>query len=200
VGEAGAPPAPPVRAGRKRVLVLGGALAGVLALGVGGFFAFSYFTTPEPPPLPKKAAPAAKAPAPVPPAAAPASGPIAQTKATLAPVNGARADATNEVVAASAAPSGPAPTAAAPTTAAALTPAAPSGPPPANPAFREWVKTLKISGVRGGSTPRVFIERTAYGPGDLVNPALGITFEGYDAERRVLLFKDKTGATVERRN
>jgi hypothetical protein len=36
--------------------------------------------------------------------------------------------------------------------------------------------------------------------GDLVNPSLGIVFDGYDAETRTLVFKDKTGAKVERRN
>ena len=34
--------------------MLGGALAAVLVLGVGGFFAFSYFTAPEPPPLARR--------------------------------------------------------------------------------------------------------------------------------------------------
>ncbi|MBA4135949.1 MAG: hypothetical protein C0518_01380 [Opitutus sp.] len=76
---------------------------------------------------------------------------------------------------------------------------APSAP-PASAAFRSWVQNLKISGVRAGASPRVFIERTAYGPGDLVNPQLGISFESYNAETRMLVFKDKSGALVERRN
>ena len=62
------------------------------------------------------------------------------------------------------------------------------------------MQNLKISGVRGGATTRVFIGGTAYVIGDLVNPALAITFDGYDAETRTLTFKDKTGAKVERRN
>jgi hypothetical protein len=66
--------------------------------------------------------------------------------------------------------------------------------------FKAWVQNLRISGVRAGSNPKVFIERTAYGVGDLVNPQLGILFDGYDAETRMLRFKDKTGATVEVRN
>ena len=36
--------------------------------------------------------------------------------------------------------------------------------------------------------------------GDLVNPQMGITFEGYTDATRILVFKDKSGATVERRN
>lgn len=76
----------------------------------------------------------------------------------------------------------------------------PAAPPPPSVAFKAWVQNLKISGVRGGANPRVFIERTAYAPGDLVNPQLGVTFETYNAETRMLVFKDKSGATVERRN
>ncbi len=41
---------------------------------------------------------------------------------------------------------------------------------------------------------------TSYQTGDLVNPQLGISFEGYNAETRLLIFKDKTGASVTRRN
>jgi len=62
------------------------------------------------------------------------------------------------------------------------------------------VENLKISGVRGGATPRVFISGTSFQKGDLVNPQLGITFEGYSSETRMLVFKDQTGAKVERRH
>ncbi|HWA28085.1 MAG TPA: hypothetical protein VG734_20710, partial [Lacunisphaera sp.] len=82
-------------------------------------------------------------------------------------------------------------------------PAAPPKPPPAPPAsiaFRGWVENLKIAGVRGGANPRVFVGKSSYSPGDLVNPQLGITFDGYNPETRMLTFKDKTGAKVERRN
>ncbi|HLP24253.1 MAG TPA: hypothetical protein VK477_01155, partial [Acidobacteriota bacterium] len=78
--------------------------------------------------------------------------------------------------------------------------ARPTLPPPPSVAFKAWVQNLRISGVRGGANPRVFIERTAYAPGDLVNPQLGILFETYNAESRMIVFKDKSGAIVERRN
>ncbi len=54
--------------------------------------------------------------------------------------------------------------------------------------------------MRAGANTRVFIGGTAYLVGDLVNPQLGITFEGYNAETRILIFKDKSGAKVDRRN
>ena len=54
--------------------------------------------------------------------------------------------------------------------------------------------------MRGGANPRVFIGSSSYQVGDLVNPQMAITFEGYTDATRMLVFKDKTGATVERRN
>ena len=86
------------------------------------------------------------------------------------------------------------------TTPAVVVPVAPPPPPPPTAAFKQWVENAKIMGVRAGATTRVFIGGTAYAIGDLVNPQLGILFEGYNAETRMLLFKDKSGATVERRN
>ncbi len=82
-------------------------------------------------------------------------------------------------------------------------PAEPEPPPPppvASAAFKAWVENARIGGVRAGSNTRVFIDRTSYAVGDLVNPQLGIIFEGYNAETRMLTFKDATGAKVERRN
>ena len=76
----------------------------------------------------------------------------------------------------------------------------PPPPPPPSMQFKAWVENLKISGVRGGATPRVFIGGTSFQKGDLVNPQLGITFEGYSNETRLLTFKDQTGARVERRH
>ncbi len=61
------------------------------------------------------------------------------------------------------------------------------------------MQNLRISAVRAGSSPRIFIERTAYAPGDLVNANLGITFEGYNPETGLIAFKDRTGAVFERR-
>ena len=88
----------------------------------------------------------------------------------------------------------------APKPAEEVKPATPPPPPAPSVAFRGWVENLKISGVRGGANPRVFVGKSSYLKGDLVNPQLGITFEDYNDQTRVLSFKDKTGARVERRN
>jgi hypothetical protein len=77
---------------------------------------------------------------------------------------------------------------------------APSAPPAPSLAFRAWVQNLRVGSVRSGASPRVLIERTTYEVGDLVHPQLGIVFDGYNAETRLLRFKDKTGAVVELRN
>jgi hypothetical protein len=66
-------------------------------------------------------------------------------------------------------------------------------------AFVAWVKNLKITGVRTGAAPRILVERATFAVGEIMNSELGVTFDGYDASRRMLRFKDKTGAIVERR-
>ncbi|HRG55379.1 MAG TPA: hypothetical protein PLG56_05020, partial [Lacunisphaera sp.] len=88
----------------------------------------------------------------------------------------------------------------APVVEAPVVPEPPPPPPPPSNQFRAFVENLKISGVRGGATPRVFIGGTSFQKGDLVNPQLGITFEGYSSATRLLTFKDQTGAKVERRH
>jgi hypothetical protein len=81
--------------------------------------------------------------------------------------------------------------------AAAAKPAAPAVVPP-SAAFVAWVKNLKITGMRSGASPRILVERATFSVGEVMNADLGITFDGYDASRRVLRFKDQTGAIVER--
>lgn len=205
--------APKLKVYPKRLALLGG--LAVIVLGVLGWFGFHYLTAPVAAPAPEpsvrpsvaKAAEPAAVPASAPATTPSASGPLAQTREAVAAVEQGRTAATNEVL------SSPSPVPAEVAAAAPVQPAgsAPMSPasfpvepekttPPPSPAFRAWVDGLRISGVRAGATPRVFIERTAYSPGDIVNPQLGITFEGYNAETRKLSFKDRTGAVVERRH
>ncbi len=73
-------------------------------------------------------------------------------------------------------------------------------PPEPSPEFRAWVQAAKIAGLRTGDSPRLLIAGAAFRTGDVLNHELGIAFAGYDTERRVLLFKDASGATVERRH
>jgi hypothetical protein len=206
------------RAPRKKIFILAGAGVGVLAIAAGIFF----FLTKEPPPPPPKPRPVAPKQTPATneaktPPVSTAGKAVAKANDVAAAVANGQTAAVNDVLAANA-PKSAAPntnaTATTPTATATANPASateqthaptpaiskPVGPVAPSATFKAWVQNLKISGVRGGANPRVFIERTSYAPGDLVNPQLGITFEGYDAETRMLRFKDKSGAVVERRN
>jgi hypothetical protein len=69
----------------------------------------------------------------------------------------------------------------------------------ASPAFRAFVAAAKITGLFQGASPRVMLNSRLTRVGDTVDNTLGITFEGYDAVKKQLIFKDKSGATVYRR-
>lgn len=69
----------------------------------------------------------------------------------------------------------------------------------ATPAFRSFVANGKVTGVIGGSPAKIILNGRLARTGDIVEPALGITFDGLDADRKLLVFKDKTGAVVTRK-
>jgi hypothetical protein len=73
--------------------------------------------------------------------------------------------------------------------------------PEASPAFRAFVANAKITGVfqGAGNTARVMFNSRIARVGDVLDPGLGVTFEGYDSDKKLLAFKDKNGATVTRR-
>lgn len=132
---------------------------------------------------------------------------VATTKDTVAKVDQGRTAAANEVIASDS--PAPKPDEAKPVVeqkpaGAEAKPAvvAPkpgaTGPAPSQ-AFKAWVADLKNVSVRGGAAPRVFIGGITYPQGEVVNPQLGIVFEGYDDKRKMIIFRDKSGARVERR-
>jgi outer membrane biosynthesis protein TonB len=175
-------------AGKKRLLRMGvGILILVGVLG-GSFFAYRKLTA-EPPPPPRKPKPVVK-PAPQPEQPPPSTAETAATSAETTTGSATPKPAENPV-------EKPV------ETTAAIEPAKPAAPPPPPPpsmAFRAWAENLRISGMRGGSNPRIFIGGTAYQKGDLVNPQMGIVFDDYIDATRTIVFKDKSGAKVERRN
>jgi len=65
--------------------------------------------------------------------------------------------------------------------------------------FRSFVALMKVSGVFQGSPARAFINGRLARAGEMVEANLGITFSSVDAERRQLVFKDKSGAIVTRK-
>jgi hypothetical protein len=141
----------------------------------------------------------------VPAAAAPAAAAVAATGTASRPLEPVASPATVPPPAIQAAPAEPA---------AATAAAAPPPPPRAAPRapvaaakssavepstdFLQWVAQLSIVAIRSGSSPRILIDGTSFAPGALVNAELGVWFDGYDASRRILRFKDRSGAVVER--
>ena len=71
--------------------------------------------------------------------------------------------------------------------------------PEASPAFRSFVANAKVSGVFQGNPARAVINGRLVRSGDVVDGSLGVHFDGIDNDRRQLVFKDKSGATVSRR-
>lgn len=216
--EALAATVPPKRSG-SRVALLGGVL--VVVLGAGGFFAWKHFLADQAPTL---AAPKAKAPAA--PSAGPTP---SETLNKIAKAPGQAIDKAQDAIASRRAsgqarvdaaadgldvPDKPAPPAAAPanrpaasTKAVATTTIAPGlsattqveAAAEASPAFRSFVANAKVNGVFQGTPARAYINGRLLRAGETVDSALGIVFEGIDADKHQLLFKDRSGATVTRK-
>jgi hypothetical protein len=156
----------------KKLFILAGSAAAVLLIAGGALY---YFMRPkELPPLPPR-----------------------RPKPIVKPVEAKAPEPAK--VAVTEAPK-PVPTVAKPAEPVVAAPKEPPPPPVASAAFKGWVDNVKILGIRSGSAVRIFIGGTSYAPGDLINPQLGITFDSYNAETRMVRFKDQTGATVEQRN
>ena len=69
----------------------------------------------------------------------------------------------------------------------------------ATPAFRAFVANAKITGVIGGIPAKIILNGRLARSGDLVDSALGVTFDSIDAERKLLVFKEASGAIVTRK-
>ena len=69
----------------------------------------------------------------------------------------------------------------------------------ASPAFLAFIANSKISGVFQGIPSRAFINGRMVRAGETVDVTLAILFERVDGDRRQLIFRDKTGATVSRK-
>ncbi len=64
--------------------------------------------------------------------------------------------------------------------------------------FRAYVANANIGGVFQGSPSRALINGRIIREGQVVDDTLGISFERIDAEKKVIFFKDATGAEVSR--
>jgi hypothetical protein len=196
----------------KRLIKLAGlGIAALVVLG-GVFFAWTRYTAvpPAPPPVAKKAPPPAAA---QPAAPAPLTPSDALNAMAKAPVNAIN-KATDVVAARNASDQAsadsivdPANKVAVPksvSTQALLSPgiaatAEVEAAAAATPAFRSFVANAKVSGVFQGSPSRALVNGRMAREGETVDSGLGIVFDGVDAERKLLIFKDKSGATVSRK-
>jgi hypothetical protein len=68
--------------------------------------------------------------------------------------------------------------------------------PSASAAFRSYVANAVIGGVFQGRPARALINGTIVREGQIVNSALGIAFERINSPRKMIYFKDYTGAEV----
>jgi hypothetical protein len=175
-------------------------------------------------PAAQKSAPP-PSPAPAPKATPAPTTPVAKAKAVTESRAQVVAESAAPVAAASApapaAPS-PAPVAPAPSSQAAPAPApAPAAEPPtaratiakgvtatttleqagadASVEFRTFVANAKVNGVFQGTPARAFINGRLARAGETVDASLGIVFDRIDADKRHIVFRDRTGATVTRR-
>jgi hypothetical protein len=76
--------------------------------------------------------------------------------------------------------------------------ASPAGSPPASHAFLYWVVNLSISGIHQGSPSRFLMNNRLVYEGQELNATLGITFDHLEFEKKLIVFRDKSGALVTR--
>lgn len=190
------PPARPTNAKKNipRAAILTG-VAGVAIFSAVGFFVFRKLSAnrkaeeAEMRVTAQETKKAASSPAPN------ATSPVAPSPSSSAVATPAASAAPAATTAASTANLPPAATAVAKSEPKPIVPLAPEP----SPEIKAWVNGLRISGVRRGDSPKVLIDRKTFSVGDFVNAEQGITFDGFDASREMIRFKDKEGALYERR-
>lgn len=62
--------------------------------------------------------------------------------------------------------------------------------------FKAFVTSARINGVFQGNPPRALINGRTVRAGDLLDSTLGVVFQRVDASRKLVFFKDQTGAVV----
>ncbi len=69
--------------------------------------------------------------------------------------------------------------------------------PEASPAFRVWASNARIVSVAPGRIPpRAVINSRAVDAGQIIDDALGVYFDSVDADKKTIIFRDKSGAKV----
>ena len=79
-----------------------------------------------------------------------------------------------------------------------ITSASPAGAPAASANFLYWVVNLNISGVFQNNPPRILLDKRLVYEGQEVSAVLGVVFDHLEVEKKLIVFRDKTGALVTR--
>jgi hypothetical protein len=185
-----APPSPSLPPVRKpsRVAVLLTLLTLVLCLAGAGYFVYWTYVASANPPAPEPSGvTVTPAPTPFPVSVEPVSAPVPEAS----PVEPAPKDTVVDPLASS---SRLEPEASRPET-----PAAPPPPPEPSAALVAWVSELRVSGVFQGTPSRALINGRMMREGETVDETLGIVFDGVNPDDKVLIFRERSGATVGRR-
>ncbi len=69
-------------------------------------------------------------------------------------------------------------------------------PPAASPRFVRYAEGLSVSGVFQGSPARALVDGRLIRAGEVIEPRLGVSFVGVDAETKHLILQDSTGAQL----
>lgn len=66
--------------------------------------------------------------------------------------------------------------------------------PPASPEFNAWIQALRVQGVTRDFRPKITLFSQTFPAGEIVDFALGVTFEGFADNGTILVFKERSGA------
>ena len=66
--------------------------------------------------------------------------------------------------------------------------------PPASAEFNTWIQFLRIQGVTRDYRPKITLFDQTFPAGEIVDFALGVTFEGFADSGTILVFKERSGA------
>lgn len=68
--------------------------------------------------------------------------------------------------------------------------------PPASAELTHWAQSIRIGGVLPEYSPQVIVNNLRFRPGEIVDYALGVTFEGLAQNGSLIIFKERSGAYV----
>jgi len=68
--------------------------------------------------------------------------------------------------------------------------------PVVSPQFRAWVESVRVTGVITGASPKAIINGRLVRPGDMIDATEAIMLDTINAEQKLLVFRNRSGATL----